>query len=57
MKSMLKFNLPEEREEFDAAINGGKYKGMLDDIHNVFRTYRKYKSDELTEDQNKIIEQ
>ena len=43
MKATLSFNLPEEREEHEDAINGGKYKYQLEDVGNtVFRPARKH---------------
>ena len=43
MKAQLTFELPEDREEFDNAINGSKHKDMIDDIWNlIFRPYQKY---------------
>lgn len=39
----LKFNLPEEREECDNAMQAGKYSGFLWDVENeVFRPARKH---------------
>ena len=38
MKATLSFNLPEEQEEFENAVNGSKYKWKMDDIWDkVFR--------------------
>ena len=43
MKGTLTFNLPEEREEFQAAVDAGKYKAALFEIgQRVFRPARKY---------------
>jgi hypothetical protein len=43
MKAILKFNLPEEQEEFTAAIEGANYIACLRDISNqVFRPARKH---------------
>ena len=55
MKSYLRFDLPEDQEEFDDAVKGWKYKAALDDIWNtVFRPYWKhgYNDERL----NKILE-
>lgn len=43
MKATLTFNLPEEHEEHEDAINGSKYKYQLDEVGNtVFRPARKH---------------
>ncbi len=43
MKASLTFNLPEESEEHQDAINGSKYKYQLDEVGNhVFRPARKH---------------
>jgi hypothetical protein len=35
MEGILKFNLPEEREEFEAATNAGAYKAALWEFGNA----------------------
>ena len=68
MKSTLSFNLPEERDEFDSALNGSLYKNKIDMLYDeVFRPHIKYnkpliaksesKMEELTQEQLAIIEQ
>lgn len=42
MKSVLEFNLPEEREEFELAVNAGKYASALWEIQQELRTIWKY---------------
>ena len=43
MKATLEFDLPEDREEHEDALNGTKYKGQLDEVWNqVFRPHRKH---------------
>lgn len=43
MKAILEFNLPEEREEHEDALNGVKYKCQLDEIWDkVWRPYLKH---------------
>ena len=42
-KAMLKFNLPEESEEFDSAFNGWKYKLYFEEVwQNLFRPRHKH---------------
>lgn len=43
MKATLSFNLPEERDEFETAVNAGKYRSALFEIaQRVFRPARKH---------------
>jgi hypothetical protein len=62
MKSTLTFNLPEEKEELNDALNGGKYKAALDTLYDdVFRPHLKYGNPiigdaVLTDEQYAIIE-
>lgn len=56
MKGILKFNLPEEKEEFLHAQNGVKYKVCIEEIENYFRTEIKYKSDTYTEVELNLLE-
>jgi hypothetical protein len=43
MKATLSFNLPEERDEFETAVNAGKYKAALWEVSQyVFRPARKH---------------
>lgn len=42
MEGILKFNLPEEKESFDLAVNGYKWKFACSDIYQWLRSKRKY---------------
>lgn len=42
MKAILKFNLPEENEEFETASNGWKYKLILWNLDGHLRSKIKY---------------
>lgn len=68
MKTTISFDLPEEREELNDALNGGKYKARIDTLYDkVFRPHMRYSKpllakdetsmQELTDDQLEIIEQ
>lgn len=48
MKAYLSFNLPEENYEHDLALNGYKYKTVIDELDNVLRETIKYDATELT---------
>jgi hypothetical protein len=62
MKAFLKFNLPEEREEHEAALRGSDYKCTLDEfsywLSRVLRGKESLseKHPELTDDQYKTLE-
>lgn len=54
MKTTISFNLPEEREELDAALKGSLYKDRIDTLYNdVFRPHLKYDKPILIEDETK----
>ena len=43
MKVLLKFNLPEDREEYENAMNGSKYASQLEEVtQRIFRPARKH---------------
>ena len=42
MKAILEFNLPEENEEFQAAVNGLNYKSAIWDYDQWLRSEMKY---------------
>jgi len=50
MKATLEFNLPEDREEHNYALNGILYSIVLDEIDNFLRTKLKYHYESLSED-------
>jgi hypothetical protein len=43
MKAILEFNLPEENSDFQAAINGHKYKSAHWEFDELLRSEMKYK--------------
>jgi hypothetical protein len=48
MKAILEFDLPEENDDFQAAINGHNYKSAIWDFDQLLRSEIKYK--ELSDD-------
>ena len=66
MKTTLEFDLPEERDQLEAAINGSLYKARIDTLYtDVFRPHLKYdkpiigddpKWQELSDEQREVIE-
>jgi hypothetical protein len=45
MKATLEFNLPEEAQEFRTAINGWKFKSVLNEINEDLRSKIKWQDD------------
>jgi hypothetical protein len=43
MKALLEFDLPEENDDFQAAINGYNYKSAIKDFDELLRSEMKYK--------------
>ena len=54
MKAVLEFTLPEQNNEFQAAVNGLNYKSAIYDFDQLLRSEMKYK--ELSEDTYKAYE-
>ena len=55
MKAKLEFDLPEEREEFNDALNGTKYLCQIEEVWiKVFRKRLKY--EDLSENDYKLIQ-
>ena len=54
MKAILRFSLPEEQEEFNAAMNGHLYKIVLSDLDHRLRAMIKWGAAETDEDLRKI---
>ena len=50
MKAILEFNLPEDQEEFQDAINGTKFRIMLWEFDQYIRSQTKYAPDSMSED-------
>jgi hypothetical protein len=43
MKAVLEFDLPEDNDDFQAAINGYNYKSAIKDFDELLRSEMKYK--------------
>lgn len=52
----LTFNLPEESAEHQMALDGCKWKTVVEEILNNIRQDLKYNPEKLTADQQKILE-
>jgi len=46
MEAILKFNLPEEEQEFNTAVNSSNYKNALWEINQFLRNKSKWSLDE-----------
>lgn len=44
MKAYLVFKLPQENEEYENAVNGIKYRIVLEDLDDFFRSKVKYEN-------------
>jgi hypothetical protein len=55
-QALLTFNLPEESAEHRTAIDGQKWKTVVEEILNNIRQDLKYNPEKLTADQQKILE-
>lgn len=56
MKGILSFKLPEENEEFIVAQNGSALAAAIHEFDQNLRSSIKYKSEELSEMEIKILE-
>ena len=50
MKAILEFNLPDDQQDFDLAINGMKFWSVLYDLDQSLRAKTKYAPDSLPQD-------
>jgi len=55
MEAILKYNLPEDSQEFQTAISGHKYKWVIQEIDQYLRNEIKYNSN-LSNDTIKAFE-
>jgi len=57
MKAILEFNLEEEREEFNMAVNGYKFSLVAYDLDQYLRGLIKYAPDTQSEDTYKALQE
>ncbi len=55
MKAILEFNLPEDKVDFDLAIQGSDWKHVCWEMDQLLRKHLKYDND-LKEDEVKILQ-
>lgn len=54
MKLTLEYTLPEENQDYEVAMNGSKYLGVLQELDNYLRSQLKYT--QLTDEQFLVTE-
>jgi hypothetical protein len=57
MKAILEFNLDEEREQFDMAVNGYKFSLVACYLDQHLRGLTKYAPDNQSEDTHKALQE
>lgn len=55
MKAILKFDLPEERKEFELATNSFKWYSVVWDMDQYLRSQTKYAPDSMSEETYKAF--
>jgi hypothetical protein len=55
MKAILEFNLPEESEAYELAMNGHQYLFALQELDNYLRSELKY-NDTLNDEPRRVLE-
>ena len=56
MKATIEFNLPDDQEDFQDAVNGQKWRLMVWDFDQKLRSQLKY-NDKLSSEQYKVYEE
>lgn len=57
MKAILEFTLPEESEDHLSALNGSKYKYIIDNTFNWIRSKTKYSPKPLSKKEYDLLEE
>lgn len=57
MEAILKYNLPEESEEFEMVLNASKMSGLLFDYDQWLRAQIKYAPDEMSQERLEAFEE
>lgn len=57
MKAILKFNLPEERPEFELAVDASKWYSVCWDMDQYLRSQTKHAPDDMPEEVYKTFNQ
>jgi hypothetical protein len=57
MEAILKFNLPEERREFELTVDASKWYSVCWDMDQYLRAQTKYAPDDMPEEMYKTLKQ
>ena len=57
MKAILKFNLPEERPEFELAVDASKWYSVCWDMDQYLRSETKYAPDDMPDEVYKTLKE
>jgi len=57
MEAILKYNLPEDKEDFEMAINASKISSLLFDYDQWLRSQIKYAPDEMKQEKLEAFEE
>lgn len=57
MEAILKYNLPEDKEDFEMAINSSKISSLLFDYNQWLRSQIKYAPDEMSQEKFEAFEE
>ena len=57
MKAILEFNLPEDQEQFEDAINGHKLSSICYDLDRYLRGKTKHAPDSMSDEEYKALTQ
>jgi hypothetical protein len=57
MEAILKFNLPEERPEFELAVDASKWYSVCWDMDQYLRSQTKYAPDDMPDEVYKTLKQ
>jgi len=56
MKAKLEFELPEDREEFNLAVNGNNWHDAMYELDQWLRGKIKYNNEEFTETEEELLQ-
>jgi hypothetical protein len=56
MKATLEYDLPDEQDEFEKAVNGGKYAYIIWELDHFLRAKTKYAPDSMPDEVHKAYE-
>jgi hypothetical protein len=57
MEAILKFNLPDDQDDFDTAVNGAKWWLAMYELNQYLRSKIKYSEEGMSDDTYKALEE